>query len=492
MKKNNFLVVVLLLGGCAVGPDFHAPEPPQDARYTAVTTTSAGESRPQLVMEDDIPEQWWTLFQSTELSSLVSLGLKNSPTLVAAEAKLRASQESLRADTGSLLYPSVDLPLTSSRQKISGATFGDAGNENIFSVHNASVSVTYDISLFGTGQRYLEYGQAIVDANAYQLQATRLTLATNIVTAAITEASLREQLAALQAIIDDEAAVLDVVEKQFNIGVIPKAALLSQRASLAQTRSQLPVLEKQLQQARHQLAMLTGGFPDSADKLPQIKLDDLVMPGEIPLTLPSTLTQRRPDVRAAEAVLHQANAQVGFATASLYPSLTLTADYGTESTRIADLFNAGTTVWGLGAGLTQPLFHGGELRAKRRAALAGFDQAAALYRQSVLAAFQDVANALSALNMDSKQLDLEAESENLSSETLDLVRQQYKQGAASYLALLDAQRAYQQARIGLIRARVALYNDIAALMYALGGGWDWHSHASEQSDSTEPHKEKTS
>ena len=296
----------------------------------------------------------------------------------------------------------------------------------------------------------------------------------------------------MQAIIDDETAVLDVVEKQFNIGVISKTVLLSQRASLAHTRSQLPVLDKQLQQARYQLAMLTGGLPDSTDKLPEIKLDDLVIPGEIPLTLPSTLTRRRPDVRAAEAVLHQANAQVGFATASLYPSLTLTADYGTESTRISDLFSAGTTIWGLGAGLTQPLFHGGELRAKRRAALAEFDQAAAQYRQHVLAAFQDVANALLALSMDNRQLDLEDESNNLSSETLELVRQQYKQGAASYLALLDAQQSYQQTRIGLIKARVALYNDVAALMYALGGGWDWQSGTNETSPSTEPHKEKTS
>jgi len=473
MKTAYCSMILLLLGGCAAGPDFRPPEVPHVENYTSATTsTPVSESRPKLVAQDSIPEQWWKLFQSEDLSQLVTLGLQNSPTLAAASAKLRASQENLSADTGSLLYPSIDLPLNSSRQKISGATFGNAGNPSIFTLHNASINVTYDINLFGAGLRYLEYGQAVVDADAFQLEASRLTLATNIVTTAITEASLREQLSALDSIIDDEAAVLDLVEKQFVIGVIPKADLLSQRATLAQARTQVPALEKALHQTRHQLATLIGQLPGDADEMPQIRLEDLTMPAEIPVTLPSTLTHRRPDVRAAEAVLHQANAQVGVATANLYPHLALTASYGSESTRFADLFSAGTSIWGLGAGLTQPLFHGGELRAKRRAALATFDQAAAQYRQSVLTAFQDVANALLALDMDSQQLDLQAEAERLTSETLNLVRVQYRQGAVSYLALLDAQRSYQQARINLIKARVALYNDSAALIYALGGGWN--------------------
>lgn len=472
MKTAYSSMLLLVLGGCAAGPDFHPPEGPHIENYTSATTaTPVSKSRPQLVTQDNIPEQWWQLFQSEDLSQLVTLGLENSPTLTAAAARLRASQENLRADTGSLLYPTVDLPLNSSRQKISGATFGDAGNPSIFTLHNASINVTYDINLFGAGLRYLEYGQAVVDADAYQLEASRLTLTTNIVTTAITEASLREQLSALNSIIDDEAAVLDLVEKQFVIGVIPRADLLSQRATLALARTQIPVLEKALHQTRHQLATLIGQLPGDANEIPQIRLEDLTMPEEIPLTLPSTLTHRRPDVRAAEAVLHQASAQVGVATANLYPHLTLTASYGSESSRFADLFSAGSSIWGLGAGLTQPLFHGGELRAKRRAALATFDQAAALYRQSVLTAFQDVANALLALDMDSRQLDLQAQAEHLTSETLSLVRVQYRQGAVSYLALLDAQRSFQQARINLIKARVALYNDTAALIYALGGGW---------------------
>lgn len=492
MKTACRSLVLLLLGGCAAGPDFHPPATPQVENYTSATTaTPISKSRPTLVSADAIPEQWWRMFQSADLTQLVTLGLKNSPTMAAAAAKLRVSQENLHADTGSLLYPSIDLPVNSTRQKISGATFGNAGNPSIFTLHNASINVSYDLNLFGAGLRYLEYGQAVVDADAFQLQASRLTLATNIVTTAITEASLREQLNAMHAIIDDEAAVLDLVEKQFVIGVIPKADLLSQRATLAQARTQLPVLEKALHQTRHQLATLTGQLPGDADEIPQISLAELNMPDAIPVTLPSTLTRRRPDVRAAEAVLHQASAQIGVATANLYPHLTLTASYGSEATRFADLFSAGTSIWGLGAGLTQPLFHGGELRAKRRAALATFDQAAALYRQSVLTAFQDVANALLALDMDSQQLDLQTEAERLTSETLKLVRVQYRQGAVSYLALLDAQRSYQQARIALIKARVSLYNDSTALIYALGGGWDNDQNATLQVPSREQTTEKT-
>jgi len=268
--KTVYCSILLLLGGCAAGPDFRPPKSPEVENYTSATTASpASESRPKLVVQESIPEQWWKLFRSEDLSQLVTLGLENSPTLAAAAARLRSSQENLNADTGTLLYPTVDLPLNSSRQKISGANFGNAGSPSVFTVHNASINVTYDISLFGAGLRYLEYGQAIVDADAYQLQASRLTLATNIVTTAITEASLREQLTALNAIIDDEAAVVDLVEKQFVIGVIPKADLLSQRASLAQTRTQLPALEKALNQTRHQLATLTGQLPGDADELPQ-------------------------------------------------------------------------------------------------------------------------------------------------------------------------------------------------------------------------------
>jgi NodT family efflux transporter outer membrane factor (OMF) lipoprotein len=494
MKKISFALFSLMLSGCAmVGPDFKAPEAPQVAAYSGEAELKPTEETPQLVVQDTLPQQWWQLFQSDTLSQLVRQGLENSPTMTAAEAKLRASQETLQADTGNLLYPKIDATLDTSRQRISGATFGNSGNDSVFNVHNASVKVNYDIDPFGGSRRYLEYQQAVIDYDALQLEAARITLATNIVTTALTEASLREQIKAMNAIISDETDVLEVVEKQFVIGVIPKADLLSQRASLAAERTQLPALQKALAQTRHQLATLSGSLPSDSDALPQLKLDTLTMPREVPVTLPSTLTRRRPDVRAAEALLHQASAQVGVATTALYPKLTLSAAYGTESAKLSDLFSAGSAVWGIAAGLTQPIFRAGELKARKRAARANYDRAAALYRQQVLEAFREVADALLAIEMDGRQLTLEKEAEQLAIETLALVREQYKQGAVSYLALLDAQRRHQQTRISFIKARVALYNDTAALMYALGGGWDSGTNTPKTSAETSiPTTEKQS
>ncbi|ATX81037.1 efflux transporter, outer membrane factor (OMF) lipoprotein, NodT family [Mariprofundus ferrinatatus] len=476
-----YLTCMLLLSACAVGPDFKAPEPPKDATYgSAVTAGHDGGASPKLVTSDAVPEQWWQLFQSRSLSQLVAQGLANSPTLAAAQARLISARETLDADSAWVLFPRADAALNSSRQRISGASFGNAGNPRIFTVHNAALQLSYSIDAFGGGQRYLELGEAGVAYEACQLEAARLTLITNIVTAAVAEASLREQVKATEAIIADATSLLEMSEKQFELGVIGKAELLSQRTTLAQTRSQLPPLQKAVASMRHQLAVLTGNMPDGQGQ-PEMAMDELVLPDEIPLTIASELTRRRPDVLAAEAALHQANARVGVATSNMYPKLALSASYATEATKIADLFNAGSVVWGLGAGLTQPLFRAGELRARRRAALADFDQAAADYRQRVLTAFADVADALSAIALDGRLLRLETEAEKLAGETLAIVREQHSQGAVSLLMLLDAQQRYQQLRINLIRARAAMFNDTAALMFALGGGWQ-QGHSSGNAD----------
>lgn len=472
-------VISIMISGCAVGPDFATPASPEVSKYSNELPDAASASTSvQLQQSASIPAMWWQLFESEELEQLVALGLQQSPTLAAAKARLKAAEETLSADQSSILFPAVDAGLNSSRQKISGAAFGNAGNGSLFSVHNASVNLSYSIDLFGGGRRYLEFGLAQVEFESYQLEAAKNTLATNIVTAAISEASLRQQISALQEIITAEEEQLKVAELQFEIGVMARADLLSQRTAMAQRRTQLPALQKALAQTRHQLATLTGRLPGEAE-LPQFSFDTLTMPMAIPLTLPSTLTRQRPDVRAAEAALHQASAQVGIATANLYPNIGLSGSYGTEAVKFADLFSAGTAIWGLGAGVLQPLFRGGELHARKRAAVAKYEQAAAEYRGSVLAAFQDVADALLAIEMDGRQLQLQKQSEQMASETLKLVNLQHEQGAVSFLTLLNAQQQYQQARISLIQARATLYADSAALMYALGGGW-WNSQEQDQ------------
>lgn len=458
----------VLLAACAVGPVFNIPDSSQTPSYSSELSTQQPLEQLNLVPNKDIPAQWWKLFESEALNALIQQALDNNPGFEAARARLRASKENLQAETSSLLYPAVDASAASTRQKISGTAFG--GSSNIFTLHNASVDVTYSIDLFGGSRLFLESIEAQVEFDNFQLEAAYLTLTSNVVTAAITEASLRAQLIATNEIIAAEEEQLHVAEQQFTLGVIAKAELLSQRTAVARSRTQLPPLQKALAQSRHQLAILTGQHPGESD-LPEFDLKSLQMPKAIPLTLPSSLTRQRPDIRAAEALLHQASAQIGVATANLYPNITLSGSYGREATKVSDLFSGGSAVWNLGAGVLQPVFRGGELRARQRAAVAGYEQARAQYKETVLLAFRHVADVLLALQTDIDNLKLQQESRDLSTQTLQLVQLQFKEGAISYLGLLNAQTQYQQSHIACIQARSALYADTAALFQALGGGW---------------------
>jgi NodT family efflux transporter outer membrane factor (OMF) lipoprotein len=467
------------LTGCAVGPDFRAPAAPATTVYSSETLSTETAAAPvpggaaqQLVPGRDIPAEWWTLFHSAALDTMIRRALADNPTLAAARATLRQSQENLNALVGSALYPSVDANASVSRQKISGAAFGQPDTSfSPFTLYNASVSVSYGLDLFGGARRELEALQAQVSYQRFQLEGAYLTIASNIVTAAVAEASLRAQVQATQEIISAQEKQLEVVERQFQLGAVARSDVLAQRAQLAQTRATLPALEKALAQTRNLLAVLSGRLPGEAAELPEFDLEGMELPRELPLSLPSLLVRQRPDVRASEALLHAASAQVGVATANLYPRITLTGGYGSESVKLGSLFSGGTSVWNLGAGLLQPLFHGGELSAKRRAAVAAYDQASALYRATVLQAFQNVADVLRALDADARTLQAEADAETAARDTLELTQKQFQLGAVNYLSLLNAERQYEQARIGLVQAKAARFADTAALFQALGGGW---------------------
>ena len=397
--------------------------------------------------------------------------LANSPTLGAAEATLRRAQEIRRARAGELL-PSVDGTVSASRQKPSGASFGEANLQiNPFTLYNASVNVSYTLDLFGRTRRELEALQAQVDYQGFQVEGAHLTLTSNIVTAAFQEASLRGQLQATRDILATQEELLALVEKQFELGGVARTDVLAQRASLAQSRATLPPLEKRLAQTRHLLAVLAGRFPGNATDLPEFDLKEFHLPEELPVSLPSSLARQRPDIRSAEELLHAASAAVGVATANLYPHVTLSGQYGTTATRIGDLFGPGSAVWGFGAGLLQPIFHGGALEATRRAEVAGFDQAAAQYRETVLQAFREVADVLRALEYDAMTLKAQSDAEAAARDTLDIATKQVRFGATSYLSLLNAQRQYHLARILLVQAQALRFADTAALFQALGGGW---------------------
>ena len=493
---NVVSIAVLVCGtfaGCTVGPDFLRPDAPKATAYTAAPMPEKTAASPvvggeaqQLVNGRDIPAQWWTLFHSEELDKLVRRALADSPTLSAAQARLREAHENLRAGTGAL-FPSVDANMSAGREKLSGAAFGNPGNNFNLTLYNASVNVSYALDIFGGTRRELEALQSMVDYQRFQLEGAYLALTANIATNAVQEASLRAQLGAARDILAAEEKQLEIMELQYNLGGIALPDVLAQRTQVAQTRTTIPPLQKQLDQTRHRMAVLAGRMPADAGELPVFNLDALQLPRELPVSLPSSLVRQRPDIMASEELLHAASAQVGVATADMYPKITLTGSFGSETNKLRHLFGSGTSIWGLGADLLQPVFHGGQLNAKRRAAVAAYDQASAQYRQTVLLAFQDVADVLRALDADANTLKAHADAEAAARDSLDLARTQFRLGAVSYLSLLNAERRYQQTKISLVQARAARFADTAALFQALGGGW-WNR--AEESDATNGGKDK--
>ncbi len=469
----------MVLSACAVGPNFHPPAAPDTSVYTAVALPPETASSPGpggvsqcFAPGKDIPAQWWTLLHSAQLDELIRQALADNPTLDSAQATLRQARENLRALVGSALFPSVDADVSASRQKISGAEFGEPSTTfPPFTLYNASVNVQYTFDLFGGARRELEALRSQVDYERFQLEGAYLTITSNIVTTAIEEALLRAQIRVTQEIIADQEKQLEVVDRQFQIGAVAHTDVLAQRAQVAQTQAKLPVLEKELAQTRHQLAVLAGKLPSDAASLPEFNLEGLQLPQELPVSLPSSLVRQRPDIRASEALLHAASAEIGVATAAMYPQITLSGSFGWESTTTSNLFTSSAAIWSLTGGLLQPLFHGGELSAKRRSAVAAYDQADAQYRATVLLAFQNVADVLRALDTDARTLKAQSNAEAAAAETFYVTQKQFQLGAVNYLSLLNAERQHQEARINLVAAQAARFADTAALFQALGGGW---------------------
>jgi NodT family efflux transporter outer membrane factor (OMF) lipoprotein len=467
-----------ILSACSVGPAFLRPLSPEVSSYapgvppgeTAASPVAGGEAQ-RFVPGMAVPARWWELFRSPPLDDWVRRALAANPTLGAAQATLRRAREDLRAQAGSR-FPGVDAAISASRQKVSGASSGQAGlDPDPFSLYNASVSVSYTLDAFGATRHELDALGAQVDYRVFQLEGASLAISANVVTAAIREASLRAQLRATREVLALQEALAEAVGKQFRAGSASQIDVLAQAEQVARTRAALPPLEKELAQTRHLLSVLAGRFPGDAEAPPEFELEGLRLPQELPLSLPSELVRQRPDIRAAEELMRSASARIGVATANLYPRITLTGRYGTDAGRPGDLFSPGSLAWGLGAGLLQPVFRGGTLQAERRAAVAAYDEAASIYRETVLQAFRNVADVLRALEYDAAALKAESEAESAAADTLELALKRYRLGASSHPALLDAQRRHQQARIALVQAQAARFADAAALFQALGGGW---------------------
>jgi len=470
------MIVTVLVSGCAVGPNFERPPAPNVHGYTSgpapvrtVSASVAGGAAQRFVRDRDIAGDWWHLFHSRPLKTLIEDALKNNHDLRAAQAALRVAQANTAAQRGAFL-PSVDGNFSATRVKIPSDVTGEVTDPSIYNVFTGQVSVSYTPDVFGANRRAVESLEAQAEAQRFQLEATYLTLTSNIVVAAVQEASLRGQIEATQSIIKIATDLLDLLRRQRALGQVAEADVLAQEAALAQIEQTLPTLEKQLAQQRHLLAALAGRLP-SQEPAQRFVLAALYLPRELPLSLPSKLIAQRPDVRAAEANLRSASAQIGVAIANRLPNITLTANTGSTAFQLSQLFSPGTGFWGVAGAVTQPIFHGGTLLFRERAARAAYDQAAEQYQSTVITAFQNVADTLSALQTDAVALQKAVNTERAAARSLAITRQRMQLGDVNYLALLNAQQTYQQALINLVQAKANRYADTAALFQALGGGW---------------------
>lgn len=496
-RAGYFLAALLIstLAGCAVGPDFKRPAAPAVSGYAAqppiATSASkvAGGERQAFVSGQDIPGDWWTLFHSPALDALVKKSLASNPDLAAAQAALSVAHENTLAGRGAYA-PSVTAGFSASREQDPPGALAPVPSNNAFlyNLFTPQVSVSYVPDVFGLNRRTVESLKAQEQSARFQMIAAQITLTSNVVAAAIQQASLREQVDATRQLIEINRKSLKILRYQMSKGYVGRLDVSAQEAQLAAVVATLPPLLKQLNQQDDMLAVLAGRFPSEAPRQ-TFDLAGLTLPQSLPLSLPSALVAQRPDVRQAEANMHAASAQIGVAIANRLPNISLSANAGSTALAIGNVFKAGTGFWNLGADLLTPIFHGGTLKHQERAAKAGYVQAAAQYRSTVLTAFQNVADTLVALQQDADALKAATEAERAAKVTLDLSQRQVRDGYAGYLTVLTAEQAYQQTRIALVQAQAGRYLDTAALFQALGGGW-WHQPESTKGEAGQDSNEK--
>ncbi len=469
-------VAMAFASGCAVGPDYRMPAAPEVSSFTATALpeSTAGGAHPgdraqHFVAATTAPEAWWRAFGSAELDALVDRALQQNPTIASAQAALRQAQEMAAAQRGAFL-PAVQASYSPTRARAADATSSPlSSGASVYSLHTAQISVSYLLDAFGGNRRSVESLEAQSESQAWQLHAARLTLASNVVNAALQEASLRDQLTVTERLIGIAERQLRLLQLQRRLGAASGAAVLAQETLLRQAEALAAGLSKQLAQQRDLLAALVGTFPSKL-RPPALELSAMRLP-DVPTILPARLVEQRPDVRAAEALLHSANAGVGVAVANMLPQMTLTANYGASAETLGQLFRASGLLWGLGANLVQPVFQGGTLLHRKRAAEAQFDQALAQYRSTVLNAFQNVADSLEAVRHDADQHIATTRQESLAQASLKIAQRQLELGDISTLVLLNAETSFLQAAVARIQAHASRLTDVVAVYQSLGGSW---------------------
>jgi len=469
-------LVLTSLSGCAIGPDFVAPPAPDTSGYTPEHLTSTAsaskfDGKSQTFVEDlDIPGQWWATFRSRRLNDLIETAMRRNPDLQAAQAGLRNARELAVAQRG-LFYPQASAGYNTTAGKVGQDIASPLANNSVYySLNTASLTIAYSPDVWGLNQRQVESQEAQAENQRFQLEAAYLTLTSNVVAAAIQEASLRGQIAATKRIIAIEQELLDLLRHQMELGQISNADVLAQEAALAQAQETLPPLDKQLAVQRDLLTALAGQLPQE-EIAQKFDFASFHLPRDLPVTLPSKLVEHRPDVKAAEATLHAASAAIGVAEANRLPVLNLSAELGSSPANWGKFFAPPTLFYTLIGSAAAPIFDGGTLLHKQRAAEAAYQQADAQYRSTVITAFQNVADCLRAIQADARALKAAVYAETAAQKSLELTRQQLHLGQINNLTLLNAQQTYLQASITRVQAQANRYADTAALFQALGGGW---------------------
>jgi len=471
------LAAAILLTSCAVGPDFVHPAAPEITRYTReplptqTTSTDVASGQRQVFLEGrDIPAQWWTLFKSPSLNALIEQALQSNPNLQSAIATLQAAKENVYAQEGKF-FPLVAANFNPTRQQTAAAlTAVPASGASIFDLDTAQLTVSYSFDIWGVNRRTVESLEAVADTQRFQVEAAYLALTSNVVVAAITEASLRGQIEATDRLIAINTQMVDTLRRQLDAGYANRSDLAAQEAALAQTKATLPTLRKALAQQHDLLAALAGGFPSEGPRR-AFNLADLHLPVDLPVSLPSQLIEQRPDVRAAEEQLHSASAQIGVATANTLPTFTISANAGFMNTALAHLLAPQNIFWDLAGNATQTVFDGGTLLHQLQGAKDTYQAAAWTWRGTVIGAVQNVADALRALQNDADALQAARDFERAAKTSFDLAHQRLDAGEAALLLQLTAQQTYLQAAIQVVQARAARLADTAALFQSLGGGW---------------------
>lgn len=472
VARRAVLAAPLILAACEVGPTYHRPPLSPAASYRDPSTPSspAQNGQPAFVEGMDVPAEWWRAFGSEPLNALVVQALRNNPTLASAQASLRAAREAVLAQRGAY-YPSVEASISPSRQKFAATLASPtASGADLYTLTTSQVSVAYTPDLFGANRRAVEALVAQKDAQRFELEAARLTLASNVVVAACQDAQLRAEIDATREIIADQRQTLASFERQFQLGQASSADLAAQRTLLAQAEASLPPLDKQFRVNRDLLSALIGKTPGEPLDV-RFDLQSIRLPDSLPLSVPARLVEQRPDVRIAEAQLHAASAQVGVAVAARWPNLQIAAIAGSAPLDLGISTSSAATFWSLAGTLTQPLFEGGALLHRQRGAEAAYDQAAGQYQATVVGAFQNTADVLQALRTDADAVRAAEDAEHAGAASLKIAQRQLELGDISPLSLLSAEQAYAQSRLALVQAKGNRYADVAALFQALGGGW---------------------